>query len=48
MLVHLQCGRSSLLAKITRKSFELLGLREGMSVFAQVKTVSLLQDDQLG
>ena len=34
-------GSARLLARITRRSSELLGLAEGMSVFAQVKGVSL-------
>ncbi|WP_426415211.1 molybdenum ABC transporter ATP-binding protein [Aestuariirhabdus sp. LZHN29] len=44
VLVELRVGATLLLAKITRKSFELLGLREGMAVFAQIKSVAMLQD----
>ncbi len=47
MLVRLRCGDAELLAKITSKSFELLGLRKGMDVYAQIKTVSLFDDYQL-
>ncbi len=47
MLVLLRCGAVTLLAKITRKSFELLGLREGLSLYCQIKTVSLLQEERL-
>ncbi len=47
MLIRLRCGDNTLLSKITRKSFDLLGLREGMSLYAQIKTVSLLEDGRL-
>lgn len=41
-VVRLSCGRNALLGHITRKSCQLLGLREGMSVYAQIKGMSLL------
>ena len=41
-VVSLSCGRNALLAHITRKSSQLLGLHEGLSVFAQIKGTSLL------
>ncbi|RRJ83511.1 molybdenum ABC transporter ATP-binding protein [Aestuariirhabdus litorea] len=44
VLVELRVRNSLLLAKITRKSFELLGLREGLGVYAQIKSVALLQE----
>ena len=34
-------GGASLLARITRRSWDQLGLRSGMPVYAQVKGVSL-------
>ena len=39
--VRLACGQETLLAHITRKSSQLLGLREGMTVFAQIKGTSI-------
>lgn len=42
VLVRLQAGPSLLLARITRRSAETLGLRPGLSVFAQIKSVALL------
>ncbi len=41
-IVRMSCGRNTLLAHITCKSSKLLGLHEGMSVFAQIKGTSLL------
>ncbi|MHB9101675.1 MAG: molybdenum ABC transporter ATP-binding protein [Sulfuricella sp.] len=40
--VRLDAGGVPLLARITRKSSALLGLKPGMAVFAQVKSVALL------
>jgi molybdate transport system ATP-binding protein len=42
MLVGLSCGPTPLLAEITRRSGDLLGIREGLQLFAQIKGVSLL------
>ncbi|HUX64891.1 molybdenum ABC transporter ATP-binding protein [Sulfuricella sp.] len=42
VVVRLDAGGVPLLARITRKSSALLGLRPGMAVFAQVKSVALL------
>jgi molybdate transport system ATP-binding protein len=43
VMLRLQVGvRAHLLARVTRRSVELLGLRAGMPVFAQVKGVALL------
>jgi len=42
VLVSLSVGSSVLLSRITRKSFDALGIQEGLSLFAQVKTVALL------
>jgi molybdate transport system ATP-binding protein len=42
VVVRLDAGGVPLLARITRKSGTLLGLRPGMAVFAQVKSVALL------
>lgn len=39
--VQLTAGRARFLARITRKSFERLGLREGQQVYAQIKSVAL-------
>tara|TARA_R110001583_G_scaffold152323_1_gene304120 strand:- start:103 stop:1194 length:1092 start_codon:yes stop_codon:yes gene_type:complete len=44
MLIRLHCGDAQLLSKITRKSFQLLGIRRGLEVYAQIKTVSLFDD----
>ena len=41
--VELQAGPTMLLARITRKSAVLLGLRTGMAVFAQIKGVAVLR-----
>lgn len=46
MLIRLRCGNAQLLSKITRKSFELLGIRQGLALYAQIKTVSLFDDAQ--
>lgn len=40
--VKLQCGQETLIAHITRKSSQILELRAGMPVFAQIKGTSLL------
>ncbi|ESS73010.1 molybdenum import ATP-binding protein ModC [Methyloglobulus morosus KoM1] len=40
--VRLACGQETLLAHITRKSAQLLGLHKGKPVFAQIKGTSLL------
>ena len=40
--VVLQAGREKVLARITRKSTEALGLAIGREVFAQVKSVAVL------
>ncbi len=42
VMVRLDAGDVPLLARITRKSSALLGLKPGMAVFAQVKSVALL------
>ncbi len=42
MTVHLDCGGQPLLARITRKSADDLALREGQTVYAQIKTAALL------
>lgn len=44
MLIRLRIGDTQLLSKITRKSFQLLGIRRGLAVYAQIKTVSLFDD----
>ncbi len=41
-IVRLTCGQETLLAHITRKSSQLLGLRADLPVFAQIKGTSLL------
>ena len=41
VLLKLRCGDQFLLSKITRKSFDLLGLRTGQRVYASIKTVSM-------
>ncbi len=40
-VVRLDLGGSTILAKITRRSAELLSIREGQELFAQVKSVAL-------
>ncbi|RTL54348.1 MAG: molybdenum ABC transporter ATP-binding protein [Rhodocyclaceae bacterium] len=42
MLVGLRMGQTALLARITRRSRDQLGLAEGMGVWAQIKSVALL------
>ena len=42
MLVRLQLGDTNLLASVTRKSADVLQLKQGKAVFAQVKSVALL------
>ncbi|MGI9287880.1 MAG: molybdenum ABC transporter ATP-binding protein [Pseudomonadales bacterium] len=42
VLLRLKIGEQFLLARITRKSVQQLGLRAGMSVYAQIKSVALL------
>ncbi len=42
VLLRLKIGEQSLLARITRKSVQQLGLHVGMSVYAQIKSVALL------
>lgn len=44
VLLRLSAGGQTLLARITRKSLHRLGLRAGQSVFAQIKSVSLLSE----
>lgn len=44
VVVRLEAGGSLLLARITRKSAELLDLRPGLEVYAQVKSVALLDN----
>ena len=41
VLVRLDLGGTVLLARITRKSADLLGLQEGQALFAQIKAVAL-------
>lgn len=43
VMVRLDAGGVPLLARITRKSSALLGLEPGMAVYAQVKSVALLE-----
>lgn len=42
VIVRLEANNTSLLARITRKSSEALGLKPGLSAYAQVKSVALL------
>jgi len=42
VLVRLEAGGTPLLARITRRSRDLLALRPGMSLWAQIKAVALL------
>ena len=42
VLVTLSCAGHTLLARLTRKSVVDLGLRAGLSVFAQIKGIALL------
>jgi molybdate transport system ATP-binding protein len=41
--VRLQCGASTLLARITARSADALALAPGQSVWAQVKSVALVE-----
>ena len=43
VLVRLQCGASVLLSRITARAADALGLREGMPVWAQVKSAALVE-----
>jgi molybdate transport system ATP-binding protein len=43
MLVRLRCGPSLLLARITRRSWHSLELQVGQKVWAQVKSVAIVQ-----
>jgi molybdate transport system ATP-binding protein len=43
MLLRLKCGDSVLLARVTARGVHDLGLRVGMAVWAQVKTVALVK-----
>ncbi|HQU14834.1 MAG: molybdenum ABC transporter ATP-binding protein [Chromatiales bacterium 21-64-14] len=42
VMVRLDAGGAALLARITRKSADALGLRPGLAVYAQVKSVALM------
>ena len=42
-LVRLQCGSDYLLARLTRKSVDHLGLRAGSQVWAQIKSAAILR-----
>ena len=42
-IVKLDAAGSALLARITRRSVHALGLRTGLQVYAQVKSVALLR-----
>ena len=42
-LLRLRCGESILLARITRRAADALALRPGLQVWAQVKSVALVQ-----
>lgn len=44
VLVRLNCGGDILLSRVTRRSASKLNLRAGQSVYAQVKTVSLMRE----
>ncbi|MFZ1468546.1 MAG: molybdenum ABC transporter ATP-binding protein [Paracoccaceae bacterium] len=44
-LVQLQAGDAMLLARITRRSAQVLGLQKGMPVFAVLKAVSVAQEN---
>jgi molybdate transport system ATP-binding protein len=43
VLLRLRIGESALLARITRRAYETLGLRPGQDAWAQVKSVALVQ-----
>jgi molybdate transport system ATP-binding protein len=42
-MVRLQCGETVLLARITARSAHALGLRAGLEVWAQLKSVALVE-----
>jgi len=42
-LVELKCGNSLLVARITKKSIDELGIRPGIHVWAQIKSAALIQ-----
>jgi molybdate transport system ATP-binding protein len=42
-LVRLQCGGATLLARITARSANQLALQEGLKVWAQLKSVALVE-----
>lgn len=44
MLIRLDAGGTPILARITRRSLDQLGLRRGKAVWAQIKAVALLGD----
>ena len=41
MLVRLRLGKDRIVARVTRRSVRELGLREGESLFAQIKSVAV-------
>jgi molybdate transport system ATP-binding protein len=43
LLVRVVCGESVLLARITRRAVDALGLHAGSAAWAQVKSVALVQ-----
>jgi len=45
-LVQLRVGDQALLAHITRKSKQLLGLNQGMTVYVQIKGSSVLNNSK--
>lgn len=45
VVVQMQCGEDKLLARITRRSADALGLAAGTSVFAVIKSVSVARTD---
>lgn len=45
VLVQIACGSDRLLARITRRSYVALGLKEGQRIYAVIKTVSVARDD---
>jgi molybdate transport system ATP-binding protein len=44
LLIRIKVGEHYILSRITRKSLAQLGLKPGMPVFVQIKTVALLTD----
>lgn len=44
LLIRLAIGDQALIARLTRKSVERLGLHKGLKVYAQIKSVALLAD----